>query len=194
MILSSRVFRRGAAICATLLFAVPARSQMRPPPARLTPILNADAAPAGSGARLALQVQLPPGLHANPNRPRDPGLIAMVLSVDAPAGLSVDEIVYPEATDLVQRGAARPLRVFEQEFVIGVAATIARNAAPGILKIPARLRYQACDAQVCYFPATVRTEWTLRIVPAGTRVTAVHPEVFGKIRFQNRSRPPIEDR
>ena len=58
-------------------------------------------------------------------------------------------------TDLTQAGQAQPLAVFEREFAIGVGRHRPANAAPGEVVVPARLRYQACDAQLCYAPTTV---------------------------------------
>ncbi|MBI2186470.1 MAG: thioredoxin family protein [Acidobacteria bacterium] len=132
---------------------------------------------------MALRVVLPEGLHVNSNQPKDPSLIPIVLTVDPPAGVSVAEIVYPEATDLVQQGADQPLAVYERDFVIGVRLSVAPDTAPGQIAVAARLRYQACDERVCYLPATVSTSWPLRIVPTGTAVTALDSDMFGRIPF-----------
>jgi cytochrome c biogenesis protein CcdA len=133
-------------------------------------------------------VLLPPGLHANSNRPRDPLLIPMTLSVTPPAGVTVEEIVYPEPTDLKQAGADLPLSVFEREFVVGIILTISQAAA-GELTVPASLRYQACDETMCYLPATVETSWRLRTVPQGTPVETMHAELFDRIAFGSGEAP-----
>jgi transposase len=57
-------------------------------------------------------------------------------------------------------------QLIEREFAIGVRLAVAANLPAGVLVVPAHLRYQACDANLCYAPATVDTQWTLKIVPA----------------------------
>jgi DsbC/DsbD-like thiol-disulfide interchange protein len=98
---------------------------LRPPTAEVMPLVAADGVQQGSIMRAAIRVTLPEGLHTNANQPRDPSLIPIVLSVDAPSGVSVEEIVYPESTDLAQEGVEGLLAVYEQEFLIGVQLRVA---------------------------------------------------------------------
>ncbi len=161
-----------------------------PPTAEVTSLLAADGVRPGTSVHAAIQVSLPEGLHVNSNTPRDPFLIPIVLSIDSPAGVSVEEIVYPEATDLVQQGADLPLAVYEREFVIGVRLNVAGDVQPGEITVPARLRYQACDERLCYIPATVSTGWTLKIVPAGEDVALRDQDVFAGILFGTGDAPP----
>jgi thiol:disulfide interchange protein len=122
--------------------------------------------------------------------PRDPTLIPTVLTIDPPDGITVAEIVFPEATDFAQIGQAEPLAVFEQEFAIGVRLDVAPGAPLGPLDVPAMLRYQACDERLCYPPITAEVHWSLTIAGAGAPRTARHPEVFGRIAF-GRGRAPV---
>jgi cytochrome c biogenesis protein CcdA len=166
------------------LTAAALHAQTPPPPATVTPLVDADGVRAGSSARLALRVDLPEGLHANSNRPRDPLLIAMSVDlIDTPPGVTVREIVWPPSSDLTQQGAAQPLAVFERTFAIGLAVDLDAGLSPGDLRLPALLRYQACDDKMCYFPQRVQTGWTLRVVAADARVTPVHEDVFRAIAF-----------
>ena len=122
---------------------------MKRPTAEVSPVAATDGQRAGSAARLALRVALPEGFHVQSNAPRDPTLIPTVLTIDAPAGVSVEEIVYPPPTDLEQVGQKQPLAVFEREFAIGVVVRVDPKAAPGEIALPAHLRYQTCNAQLC---------------------------------------------
>ena len=161
-------------LCCLCVLVSIATAQSRP---------KADVVPlVGQGARVALKVSLPEGLHTQSNKPRDPLLIPTELTIDAPAGVTVKEIVWPPSTDLKQAGQDQPLAVFEQTFAIGVQLAIAPGAAAGKLIVPAHLRYQACDANLCYPPATANVEWTLDIV-AGAITTAASDPVFGTIAF-----------
>jgi thioredoxin:protein disulfide reductase len=171
-----------AALIAVLLAPSPAGAQLRGITADLTPLVASDA-PIGGSVRAALQVRLPAQLHVQSNKPRDPSLIPTVLSVEAPAGVRVGEIVFPPAVDLAQVGQPEPLAVFGSEFAIGVRFDLGRDASTGRVVVPATLRYQACDENLCYAPATARVQWTLTVVPAGTPVKASTAPVFDAIRF-----------
>jgi thiol:disulfide interchange protein DsbD len=159
------------------------RAQTPPPRAAVAPFLQQTAVAAGGSINAALKVTLPEGLHANANKPRDPRLIPLVLSVAPPAGVSVREIVYPEATDLKQENVDQPLNVYEREFTIGVVLQVAPGTPPGDHNVPARLRYQACDEKLCYLPVTVQAAWTVPVAANPPRPTNQHKEVFSKIRF-----------
>jgi len=168
-------------------------AQFRGPKAELTPIAESDGVHAGSKVRAALLVKLPETLHVQSNKPRDPSLIPTVLSVDAPAGVRVTELVFPQARDLAQEGQSEPLAVFDHEFAIGVMLEIDPQVQPGEVSVPARLRYQACDDKMCFPPSTGQFSWTLRVVPAGAAVTPEHQDTIGKIAFGSGEAPPAGD-
>jgi thiol:disulfide interchange protein len=161
-----------------LLQSSPAQAQLRRPRAEVTPIVEA-ATRAGNSARVALKVSVPEGLHTQSNKPRDPNLIPTELKIDVPPGVVVDEIVWPPATDLKQLGQDQPLAVFEREFLIGVQLTLPPSASPGALEVPGHLRYQACDANLCYAPATADFTWTLNVVSAGATPAPSDPASEG---------------
>ena len=160
-----------------------------PPKAQVTALLERESAAPGAAVRAAVRVSLPEGLHANAHKPRDPKLIPVVLTVNAPAGVAVEEIVYPEPTDLRQENAPQPLSVYEREFVIGVALRIAANATPGAVEIPVRLRYQACNEKLCYLPTSVPSSWTVQVAPSGSAARR-DKALFDKIKFGTGEAPP----
>jgi len=148
---------------AALAMAVtlPAAQSVRPR-AEVTPIV--DSAEAGRNAQVVLQVRLPHDVHVQANQPKDPSLIATVLTLEPPPGVAVEEITYPPPTDLAQVGRAEPLAVLGPQFRIEVRLRIAEGTT-GDLVVPAVLRYQACTDAVCFPPARATTEWRLHLVP-----------------------------
>jgi len=177
-----RLFNVLSALGVLGLFGAPdATAQLRRPKADITPIVEGTVR-AGGPARVALKVSVPEGLHTQSNKPRDPNLIPTELTVDAPSGLTVEEIVWPPATDFKQEGQDQPLAVFEREFVIGVRLALASSVPNQGLTIPVRLRYQACDDKLCYAPATAAAEWKLNVSAVATPDPAVAP-VFKSIPF-----------
>ena len=166
-----------------LCVASEASAQLRRPKADVTALVERAGLHAGDTARAALRVSLPEGLHTQSNKPRDPLLIPTELTIDAPAGVTVTEVVFPPSTDLKQAGQEQPLAVFEQTFGIGVQLAIASSAQPGTLAVPFHLRYQACDANLCYAPSTAEGQWAIEIVAAGKIADAPVDPIFGTIAF-----------
>ncbi len=168
-----------------------AQAQLQRIKAELTPLLAQDGAHAGDTVRAALTVALPEGFHVQSNKPRDPDLIATELAIDAPSGVTVKEVVFPAPVDLKQIGASQPLAVFERNFAIGVQLSIASNAAAGVLEVPARLRYQACNDTTCFAPTSASAKWTLNVVPAGRATQAQHRDVIDRIAFGRGEAPGV---
>jgi thiol:disulfide interchange protein DsbD len=177
-----------------VLGAVGGNAQQTRPRADVTPLVEGPAR-AGSAVRLALKVTVPEGLHTQSNKPRDPSLIPTTFAILAPAGVTVDEIVWPPSIDLVQAGADKPLAVFEREFLIGVQLSLPASAGAGELPVPARLRYQACDANLCYPPATADVRWVVHVVPASAsaRPDAALERTFARIKFGTGEKPRPPD-
>ncbi len=173
-----RAFVLVALIAAT---AGTGHAQLRRIPAALAPIATSERVPAGGEVRVALSVQLPDGFHVQSNAPRDPSLIATELAIDAPAGVTIEEVVFPKTTDLTLDGYDQPLAVFGRVFTIGVRFRVGASVPTGALVMPARLRYQACDDKVCYAPNSATASWTFTVVPAGTAVTTAHADILDGI-------------
>lgn len=176
----------GMLTAATTLFVVLTSTlslAQRGPTVSVTPVVESDGVHAGTTVKLALRVSLPDGVHVQSDKPRDPMLIPTRLTVEPPAGITTSEVVYPAPTDFVQKGQAAPLAVFEQQFVVGVAVTLAKEVAPGVVQVPVRLRYQACDASTCFVPSRQDATFTLRVVPSGEALKRVEPALFAQLRF-----------
>jgi cytochrome c biogenesis protein CcdA/thiol-disulfide isomerase/thioredoxin len=178
--------RRTGALC-VLCFASVASAQTRPR-AEITPVVERAVAP-GASVRLALKVSLPEGVHTQSDKPRDPSFIPTVLTITTPPGVTIDEIVFPPATDLKQAGLDQPLAVFDQNFAIGAQLALAPAVPVGDLAVSARLRYQACDATICYAPLNADFTWTLRVVPAATSANGERDAVFASIPFGTGGKP-----
>ena len=162
----------------------------QPPRAQVTPHVEHSVVPTGSTTRVALEVSLPEKLHVQSDQPRDPSLIATVLTVDLPAGVRVDNLVFPHPQDFKLEGQAEPLAVFENQFVVGAELTVAGSVPAGELVIPGRLRYQACDDKVCFQPRTERFEWKLRVGPGAAATVTESAPVFARLAAGRRTGPP----
>jgi DsbC/DsbD-like thiol-disulfide interchange protein len=138
-------------------------AQPKIPQATLTSAVASKDVAAGREVQLDLKVTLPPKIHVQSNKPNDPFFIPTVLTVDAPKGVAVQEIVYPASEQLKQAGLAEPLVVFGSEFTVRVRVKLGGDISAGDLTVPGRLRYQACDETQCYPPARAEATWTLHV-------------------------------
>ena len=146
-------------------------AQLRPQAADIEVLVDAESVPAGSELKVGVAVSLAEGFHVQSDAPRDPALIPTVMTVDPPASVTVQEIVFPAASELMQRGSDQTLAVFEQRFTIGVRLAFSASLEPGDLVIPGRLRYQTCDEAMCYAPTSASFNWTVHVVPKGSAVS-----------------------
>ena len=151
----------------------------QPPDVAINPVAETDAVHPGTTAHMALQVTLDPGFHVNSNTPLDEFLIPTVLTVDPPAGISLEGVAFPEAILLEQAGAEQPLAVFEEEFLIGAALTLDATLPPGSYAVPGTLRYQACNDRMCFTPTTVPIQFDLTVASATQTLSTVRPDLFG---------------
>ena len=184
-----------ALVAAAVLSGPRADARQIPPspavaPPRLTPLVESGAHPGGI-VRLALQVEVPPGLHVQSNTPRDPTLKALTLALDVPADAVILETVFPAPSDYRLEGSTDLLSVFEGQFAVGVRIKLSAAQPVGDLVIEGRLRYQACDDKVCFVPKTATVAWTVPVLPRSRALARRNTSVFDAIRFGTGSTPSV---
>jgi hypothetical protein len=111
--------------------------------------------PAGSSAEATVRITIDDGYHVNANPPTFPYLKATTLELKPAEGISIGPVVYPKATEKKFPFADKPLAVYEGDAELKTTLKIEKTAKKGERSIPASLRIQACDNQVCYPPGTV---------------------------------------
>ena len=175
------------AVLALGLIAVapaPVSGQLRELEVETRWVLDSDAFHPGDTIHAALQVTVPGKYHVQSNKPLDEFLIPTTLTVTPPKGLTVREVVFPEAMTLDAPGISDvPVSVFEQVFVIGVAIEIGPDVEPGTHSLAIVLGYQACDDKYCLAPTSKELRRTIEVVPATAPVTRVESRLFDGIAF-----------
>ena len=106
----------------------------------------------GGSVTQALSVTVLPGFHINGDKPKDEFLIPLKLTWSG-GPLEAKSIVYPQTEEL-QVGAEK-LVVLTGSFQINTQFQVPSNAAPGAATVAGKLRYQACNNQMCFRPASV---------------------------------------
>jgi thioredoxin:protein disulfide reductase len=111
--------------------------------------------PAGGIADAIVRLTVQSGYHINSNPPTFPYLKATELEMTDTDEISLNSVFYPKPLVKTFAFAEKPLHVYEGETPLTVALEAAKNARKGQQSIPAKLRIQACDDQVCYPPGAI---------------------------------------
>jgi hypothetical protein len=106
----------------------------------------------GETAKQVLKAVVLTGFHVNSDKPRDEFLIPLKLSWNA-GPLEAKSISYPTPEELEMNG--QKLVVFTGVVPIETEFVAAKDAAKGGATITGKLKYQACNTQMCFRPATI---------------------------------------
>jgi DsbC/DsbD-like thiol-disulfide interchange protein len=130
---------------------------------------SADAVTAGRRVSLFLDVTPRPRMHFY--APGQEGFRTVALTLDPNPAIAPGKAKYPAGERIVIKGAdeqqviyARPFRIVQEVTVRSDARHQKADAADGTtLTITGTLRYQACDDTICYLPASVPVQWTVKV-------------------------------
>ena len=111
--------------------------------------------PAGGSAEATVRLTIQSGYHVNANPPTFSYLKPTALEISPSDGVSVAFITYPKAVTKKFAFAEGPLAVYEGNTEVKATLKADKAAKKGERSVPARLRIQACDDQVCYPPGTL---------------------------------------
>ncbi len=120
------------------------------------------------GQRLALvaDIELKPGMHVY--APGVQGYIPIEFKLTSTPAFQEHGPAYPAARKLHLKAIGETVAVFQGRFRVAEDITIAPEAqvkpvltSAGDLVVEGTLRYQACDAKICYPPQNVPLRWTL---------------------------------
>lgn len=173
--------------------AGPRAADAQPAELRLdtTWLLDANAVHPGGTIHGALHVKMPGRFHVQSNKPADEMMIPTALSLTAPPGLVVREIVYPKAVETNVEGFDEPLLVFDHEFVIGIALEAEPDLAPGSHQLAATLKYQACNDQICLAPASLKLTTEIKVVAAAEQIQRTSDPRLEQIQFSSDPVAPV---
>jgi DsbC/DsbD-like thiol-disulfide interchange protein len=137
-------------------------------------------APRGHLVQAAVVMEIPEGYHVNSNRPLSKFAIPTNLRIEAPGGIRVGPVVYPRA--VVRRLKAsndEQLAVYEGRAVLRFNLTVPANYELGPAELKARLKFQSCNDEVCFPPATREVSMPITVVESNESGKRINPEIFG---------------
>lgn len=99
-------------------------------------------------------VSVADGYHVNSNAPHEAYLIPLKLTWTA-APLEVEAVSFPKARDEKYEFSDQPLSVYTGPFEIATKFKIPADATGGTTILVGKLRYQACNSNMCFPPKTL---------------------------------------
>ena len=122
---------------------------------------------AGQSATAALRFRVADGYHINSNKPKSELLIPTELKLEAPVGMRISAVSYPEGSEFaLSFDLSEKLSVYSGEFVVTAKLNALRGARAGSYPLNGVLSYQACNDRACFPPKKLPVSLELKITPA----------------------------
>jgi hypothetical protein len=146
-------------------------------------LISRDAVRPGETFMVAAILKVQGGYHVNDNAPLDEFLIPTTLAIADHPDFEVVEVYYPKGRRARFSYSDSELVVYEGEAVLGVLVKAKPGLAAGPRTLKCALSYQACNTESCLPPKEITFEVAVPVAVAGQGAD-VHPEIFGKLKFQ----------
>lgn len=115
---------------------------------------------AGANVEETLNLSVREGFHVNSDKPKDEYIIPIKLTWTG-APLETRQVIYPKPAEI--KVGDQQLTVFSGSFPIKTQFHVAEGAAKGTVTVSGKLRYQACNNEMCLRPVTVDIPLTVTI-------------------------------
>src|SRR5207245_9499868 len=106
---------------------------------------------AGQSTTATLRFRVADGYHINSNKPKSELLIPTELKLEAPAGMRISAVSYPEGSEFaLSFDPTEKLSVYSGEFVLTAELSARRGARAGSYPLNGVLSYQAGNDLACF--------------------------------------------
>jgi DsbC/DsbD-like thiol-disulfide interchange protein len=140
---------------------------------------SVDPAQQGSTFQAAVVMDIPEGLHANSNQPGQKFLIPTTVKVSAPKGFRVTPVSYPRGASRRFKFSEQPLNVYEGRAVFRFNVSVPANHPLGVETVRVNVRFQSCNEEACFPPATRDLALRIAVVDRNTPSNRVNGQLFG---------------
>jgi DsbC/DsbD-like thiol-disulfide interchange protein len=143
---------------------------------------SVDPAQQGSSFQAAVVMEIPDGMHVNSNRPLGKYAVPTVVKVEAPKGLRVTPVSYPRGAVKTFRfggSDAERLAVYEGRAIFRFNVAVAPDAELQVARVRVSVRFQSCNEEVCFPPATRELTLPIAVVNRDTPTNRINAQLFG---------------
>lgn len=148
--------------------------------------LSQDKVAAGSTVQAAVIITIEPGWHINAHIPTYDYLIGTSIELESAEGFILSDIRYPQGSVQKFGFADDPLNVYAESVPIFLTLKISDKIKPGAYSLPAMVRAQACNDQVCLAPTTLNLTLPVVITDSSGSIHKIDESLFA----QYQSMPP----
>ena len=114
----------------------------------------------GEPAKQILKAVILPGFHVNSDKPRDEFLIPLKLTWDS-GPLEAKSVSYPKPEEMELNG--QKMVVYTGTVPLETEFLVAKDAPKGTATVTGKLKYQACNSQMCFRPSTLDVHFAVVI-------------------------------
>jgi Thiol:disulfide interchange protein DsbD, N-terminal len=145
------------------LFLVAAAESKRPPFVTITPAEQIQINQ-GKIAEYPLELRILKGYHIQANPASEPYLIATRVTVEPIEAISVAGTDYPKGIPFQLKGSKKSISTYEDKAKLIIRLQTNSAIAPGEKILKGKVRYQACDAIMCYPPTTLPFDLKVQVI------------------------------
>jgi DsbC/DsbD-like thiol-disulfide interchange protein len=136
----------------------------------------------GRPVQAVIVIDIPDGFHINANKVANKFSIPTTIKLDAPEGVRLTPLTFPRGTTRKLKFSNDPLSLYEGRAVIRFNVTFPANFRVGETELKARVRYQACNDELCYPPVTREIDMPINVVASTEQVKRINTQFFGGAR------------
>jgi hypothetical protein len=146
-----------------------------------TAYVSFDPVARGMAFQVAVVLKIRPGFHVNAREVTYDYLIPTDLKAEVPSGFKMANVIYPKGTlQTFTFAKDKPLNVYSDSVTVRLPLSALPDAPLGAQHLAMKLRYQACNSEICLPPVTKDVEVTINVVAGQSGAKPANADVFAK--------------
>jgi len=133
----------------------------------------------GRTVQAAIVLDIPEGFHVNADRVLNKFSIPTSVKIETPDGVRVSAVTFPRAKVQKLGFSKEPLALFEGRAIMRFNVTFPANFQTGVTELKAKVRYQACNNEICYPPTTREITMPIAVAGPNEEVRPINRQFFG---------------
>jgi thiol:disulfide interchange protein DsbD len=133
----------------------------------------------GRAVQAAIVLDIPEGFHVNANRVLNKFSVPTSVKIETPDGARTSAVTFPKAKVQKLGFSNEPLALFEGRAIMRFNVTFPAGFKTGVTELKAKVRYQACNDEICYPPTTREITMPIAVVSPGEEARPINRQFFG---------------